>query len=192
VTLPAAVSGGDEVGGLLAELHDHDVIRLDEHGGVRAAYPFSGVPTAHAVRTFGGPMVYAMCAMDALGMADMLGRDVNITSTNPAYGREIRVEIRGRSVVWGVHMNPTAIAQVSKLPAGRLDACSPSLAGTAAGMTGRPEDGRGADAVVDPELGGQWIGAGVVAGEGKLGRGTGRQRVGVEATVRPVCCHCFA
>jgi hypothetical protein len=57
VTLAAAVPARGDVGGLLAELHEHDVIRLDENGGIQAAYPFSGVPTAHTVRIDGGPTV---------------------------------------------------------------------------------------------------------------------------------------
>ena len=94
-TLDAHVDGRDGLDVLLAELHEHDVIRLDEPGAVRAAYPFSGIPTAHLVVIGGGPTVHAMCAIDALGMADMLGRDVTITSADPTSGEEIDVEIRG-------------------------------------------------------------------------------------------------
>jgi hypothetical protein len=46
----------------LAELHEHDVIRLEEGGAIRAAYPFSARPTTHAVDFDGGSSVYAMCA----------------------------------------------------------------------------------------------------------------------------------
>ena len=75
----------------LHELHDRDVIRLDGAGAIRAAYPFSGVPTPHRVEFAGGPTVYAMCAIDALGMSAMLGRGVTIQSSAsridlPAYG----------------------------------------------------------------------------------------------------------
>jgi hypothetical protein len=48
---------GDGVGELLRELHEHDVIRLDEHGHIRAAYPFSGVPAAHTVAIDAGATV---------------------------------------------------------------------------------------------------------------------------------------
>ena len=44
-------------------------------------YPFSAATTAHTVAIEGGPTVFAMCAVDALGIADMLGTDVTITST---------------------------------------------------------------------------------------------------------------
>ena len=85
---------------LLGELHDRDVIRLDEHGRIRAAYPFSGWPTAHRVEIAGGPAVYAMCAIDALGIAAMLGADTTITSADPGSGELIRVAVRGARATW--------------------------------------------------------------------------------------------
>jgi len=45
-------------------------------------------------------MVYAMCAIDALGIADMLGRKVSITSADPASGRPIRVDIHDGRADW--------------------------------------------------------------------------------------------
>jgi hypothetical protein len=65
-------AGGADLDLLLAELHEHDVIRLEEGGAIRVAYPFSTRPTAHVVDIDGGPSVYAMCAVDALGMSAML------------------------------------------------------------------------------------------------------------------------
>ena len=47
---PATLAGaaaGDDLEALLRELHERDVVRLDECGGIRAAYSFSAVPTAH-------------------------------------------------------------------------------------------------------------------------------------------------
>jgi hypothetical protein len=76
------------------------VIRLDEHGRIRAAYPFSGRPTAHHVDIAGGPAVYAMCAIDALGIAAMLGTDVTITSADPGSGKLIQVAIRDGHATW--------------------------------------------------------------------------------------------
>jgi hypothetical protein len=66
--LADATPAGHELGGRLAQLHDHDVIRLDERGRIRAADPFSGLPTPHTVAIHGGPTVHAMCAIDALGI----------------------------------------------------------------------------------------------------------------------------
>jgi Alkylmercury lyase len=90
---PAALAdapAGQMLDDLLAELHDRDVIRLDERGGIRVAYPFSGIPTAHTVAIGGGPSVYAMCAIDALGIAEMVGRNTTITSTDPVTGDQIK------------------------------------------------------------------------------------------------------
>lgn len=95
-----AAAGRHDLETLLGELHDHDVVRLDDGGAIRAAYPFSAVPTAHVVAIDGGPAVYAMCAIDALGMAMMLRRDITITSRDPQAGARIRIDIRHGQPVW--------------------------------------------------------------------------------------------
>jgi hypothetical protein len=63
----------------LVALDDEDVIRVrgDE---VDIAYPFSAAPTPFLVRLSGGRERYACCAMDALGIASMLGEPVEIRS----------------------------------------------------------------------------------------------------------------
>ena len=98
--LAEASPAGHDVGALLEELHDRDVVRLDGHGRIRAAYPFSAVPTAHTVAMATGPTVFAMCAVDALGIADMLGASVSIASADPRSGQPIRVEVRDGRVSW--------------------------------------------------------------------------------------------
>src|SRR5262249_58871257 len=45
------------------------------NGVVAVAYPFSGMPTRQQVELDGFPAVYAMCAIDALGIPAMAGRD---------------------------------------------------------------------------------------------------------------------
>jgi hypothetical protein len=95
-----AAPAGHDLSVLLSELHDRDVVRLDEHGRIRAAYPFSGEPTVHRVAIVGGPTVCAMCAIDALGIADMLGTDVTITSNDPDSGEPIQVNVRGGQAIW--------------------------------------------------------------------------------------------
>jgi Alkylmercury lyase len=98
--LADVVPGGHHVQVVLGELHDRDVVRLDGQGRIRAAYPFSAVPTAHQVATAGGPTVYAMCAIDALGIADMLSVDVAITSVDPVSGEQIRVAVVDGRAGW--------------------------------------------------------------------------------------------
>ena len=87
---------------LLRELHDRDVVRLDPHGAIRAAYPFSAHPTPHVVHIADRPRVYAVCAIDALGIAAMLHRDITIDSTDPHNGQPISVTVHnGRSAPVG-------------------------------------------------------------------------------------------
>jgi hypothetical protein len=63
------------------------------------AYPFSNEPTAHRVRLAGGPEVFAMCAIDALGMPFMLRRDADIASRCAGCGVDVQIVVRGREIV---------------------------------------------------------------------------------------------
>ena len=76
---------------VLAGLAERDVIAFDQAGEIRAAYPFSPSPTPIRVSREGGPVTYAMCAIDALGISAMLGRPVTITAAEPGTGRVIAV-----------------------------------------------------------------------------------------------------
>jgi Alkylmercury lyase len=93
---------GTTADAVLAALHAGDYLQLGPDGQIRAAYPFSGVPTPHLVDIDAGPQVYAMCAIDALGMAAMLGTGVTITSADPGTGQKITVTVRadGRTAEW--------------------------------------------------------------------------------------------
>lgn len=81
-------------------LAEVDLVHLGHDGQVLVAYPFSGRPTGHAVRLVDGPTVEAMCAIDALGIPYMTGRDALIVSTDPGSGQSIRVERRGEAWRW--------------------------------------------------------------------------------------------
>jgi len=63
----------------LVALDKEDLIQLRE-GRVAIAYPFSAIPTAFTVGFADGAERYACCAVDALGMAPMLGEPVHIRS----------------------------------------------------------------------------------------------------------------
>ena len=94
----------------LADMARQDLVQRDSTTGViRAAYPFSGVPTAHRVTlladsndptdpadpTAVAPVrLYAMCALDALGIPLMLCRDALVTSVDPLTGEPVRVAVR--------------------------------------------------------------------------------------------------
>jgi hypothetical protein len=114
-------AGNADLGGLLAELHEWDVIRLDPAGAIRAAYPFSGRPTAHLVDIHGGPTVYAMCAIDALGMSAMLGRAVTIRSAEPDTGRPITVTVHSRRATWA----PDTTVAVVGATGANVNGCPP-------------------------------------------------------------------
>lgn len=62
-------------------------------GGISVAYPFSARPTAHRVSFADGLDVFAMCAIDALGVPFMVGEAVEVRSTDPATGAQIEVSL---------------------------------------------------------------------------------------------------
>jgi alkylmercury lyase-like protein len=76
----------------LTALAAEDLVAVDADGQLVAAYPFSPTPTAHTV-ALGGVAVFAMCAVDALGIPFMLGTDAVITSTDPHTGEPVRVTV---------------------------------------------------------------------------------------------------
>jgi hypothetical protein len=87
---------------VLAALHTGDFLQLGADGQISAAYPFSAVPTPHQVDLHGGPLVYAMCAIDALGIAAMIGAAVTITSADPHNGDPVTITVQadGATAAW--------------------------------------------------------------------------------------------
>jgi len=69
-----------------------DLVHVDA-GEVSVAYPFSGRPTAHRVRFPSGHEAYAMCAIDALGIAHMFSTPIEITSRDPHSGKPFRAQL---------------------------------------------------------------------------------------------------
>ncbi len=63
---------------LLRQLRDRDLVVMDEDRIV-GAYPLTSRKTEHQVH-LGGKTVHAMCAVDALGVGAMLGRDTEVVS----------------------------------------------------------------------------------------------------------------
>ncbi|GAA1679901.1 hypothetical protein GCM10009745_24790 [Kribbella yunnanensis] len=78
-------------GKAMQALHDADAIRLDADGQIALAYPFSATPTRYRVRIGQAVDVFAMCAIDALGIAPMLGADTHIDSTDATTGEAVTV-----------------------------------------------------------------------------------------------------
>ncbi|MEV6105677.1 alkylmercury lyase family protein [Streptomyces sp. NPDC051940] len=96
----AAAAHGRTAADVVAELAAEDFLVADDRGRIAAAYPFSAAPTAHRVRLAGGVDVWAMCAIDALGIPDMLAADAVITSTDPVTGDAVTVTATGGSMTW--------------------------------------------------------------------------------------------
>jgi Alkylmercury lyase len=62
----------------LATLDEDDLIQVKD-GRVTIAYPFSASPTPFVVRLAAGQTRYVCCAIDALGLAPMLGEPVTVS-----------------------------------------------------------------------------------------------------------------
>ncbi len=73
----------------LAKLDDEDVIRVS-HGHVDLAYPFSSSPTPFLVRFQDGRERHVCCAIDALGIAPMVGQAVEIRARCHHSGTPLR------------------------------------------------------------------------------------------------------
>jgi hypothetical protein len=83
----------------LADLEAADLVRTAD-GVVTVAYPFSGTPTRQRVALDGFPAVYAMCAIDALGLPAMAGKDGQITATDPHDDAPVKVSVQDRASTW--------------------------------------------------------------------------------------------
>ncbi len=93
-----------EVDLLLEKLDRLDVIHL-ENKTIVAAYPFSGAETSHKVSLKGKKYraVYAMCAIDALGISFMFDTDVSIESSCFYCGDRIEIDGRDGEIIF---LNP--------------------------------------------------------------------------------------
>ena len=85
----------------LRHLAEAELVFLDPAGReITGGVPFAPGPTAHQVRIVGGPSVYANCAIDALGIGAMLGRDVDVQSLDPFTGQEVTASSRAGHRTW--------------------------------------------------------------------------------------------
>lgn len=85
---------------ILASLDARDLVLLKADGkGIAGAYPFTDRDTEHRVR-LGDRTLNALCAIDALGVAAMYGRDAEISSRCRFCAAPIRITTsdRGRAL----------------------------------------------------------------------------------------------
>ncbi len=78
----------------LGKLATEDLVHSSGDGEIVVAYPFSGHTTDHVVRFDGGHEVHAMCAIDALGMAPMFDRSIEVVSRDQITGERIEITLR--------------------------------------------------------------------------------------------------
>ncbi len=76
-----------------APLIDADLIQAYEDGRLAVAYPFSVQPTRHRVTLSDGRSYHAMCAIDALGIPQMLGERGKVQAREPDGEQIVRVTI---------------------------------------------------------------------------------------------------
>ena len=77
-----------------------DLVHVDPAGRPVVAYPFSAKPRGHRVLIDGSSWVEAMCAIDALGVAPMLGLPIETYSRDPLGGGEIWVRLDPSEGAW--------------------------------------------------------------------------------------------
>jgi hypothetical protein len=77
----------------LASLARDDLVHTDGDGRPVVAYPFSGRERGHRVLIGQIHEVEAMCAIDALGIAPMLGLPIEVRSHDPISGGEVHIQL---------------------------------------------------------------------------------------------------
>ncbi len=78
------------------------IVWTDEAMNIVSAYPFSGVPTAHQVSLDGHSTLYAMCAVDALGIPFMVGQGARVRPVCFLCQQPVTVDI-DRGLLKGAH-----------------------------------------------------------------------------------------
>jgi mercuric reductase len=109
----AAMPGIDDADALLARLDGDDMVVLDATGEIAGAYPFTSEATPHTV-TLGDATLHAMCAVDALSVAPMLGCTARVDSRCAVSDVPVCVAMDGLAVtectpaeLWvGIHWAP--------------------------------------------------------------------------------------
>lgn len=114
-----------EVEAMLTELAEKCLYRDLASGEILAAYPFSARPTPHRLRLLNGQEVFAMCAMDALGVSAMLDQPVLVHSYCAHCGAPILLEVQSERlatiqpptvVVWYQSAAADCVPALAKCP----------------------------------------------------------------------------
>jgi hypothetical protein len=92
----------EEVDTILNRLDQMDYIHLNlQKNTIEAAYPFSGTVTSNIVilKKEGYKKIYAMCAIDALGVCFMFDCDVSIDSKCYHCNDKVEIEIQNNEII---------------------------------------------------------------------------------------------
>ena len=86
----SGIASSDD-GVLIDALRSHDLIDVYHLGAIKLAYPFTLANTGHRIE-LRGKVLHALCAINALGVADMYGTDITITSFCHRCGAGVFIE----------------------------------------------------------------------------------------------------
>jgi len=111
----------------LAKLAHEDLLHLGDDREIIVAYPFSGRPTAHQVRFQSGHEAYAMCAIDALGIAPMFGQPIRVASQDPLRGDAVRVQLAADGTASWEPESAVVVAGVMDRSADSFRSCCPAM-----------------------------------------------------------------
>ncbi len=90
----------------LAGLESKDILlRREGTQEIISIYPFSMEVTHHQIFLEDGKRLFAMCAVDALGMPAMFNRNIRIVSRCEKCNQKITVKIRNEEIVSNSHPN---------------------------------------------------------------------------------------
>lgn len=123
----AATQLGLDAEPALAALAGQDLVHLDHEGEVAVAYPFSGLPTAHIVHFPSGHEAYAMCALDALGIATMFRQPITVSSRDPLSSEEIAVELAANGAAQWSPASSVVVAGAADADGDSCRSCCPVL-----------------------------------------------------------------
>jgi hypothetical protein len=93
----------EEMNIILERLDQMDYIHINsQKNAIDSSYPFSGTETSHIVtiKKEGYKKIYAMCAVDALGICFMLDCDVSIVSKCYHCNDKVGIEIKNNEIVF--------------------------------------------------------------------------------------------
>jgi hypothetical protein len=80
------------------ELVGSGILRVPESELIAVAWPFANVPTGITVTTDGGKPAFARCAIDALGVSKMLGKQTVVEAAARDNGAHLRIVVNGDKV----------------------------------------------------------------------------------------------